>query len=237
MGMDVYFYDVEDKLPLGNARPVKSMEALFKISDFVSVHVDGRASNKSLIGAREFARMKDGVFFLNSSRGFVVDIDALAAAIGGEKVKGTAVDVHPSEPKKRHARYKSMLAGLPNVILTPHIAGSTAEAQAHIGTFVTRKLIDFINTGDTTLSVNFPHLALPLVRGVHRFIHIHRNEPGVLAAINDIFKSAGSNIEGQYLKTNEQIGYVITDIAKQYEQDMVVQLKNIDETIKFRILY
>lgn len=237
MGMDVYFYDIEDKLPLGNARPVKSLGALLKISDVVSVHVDGRAANRNLIGAREFATMRDSVFFLNSSRGFVVDIEALAVAIDSGKVKGAAIDVHPSEPKKRHARYKSALAGLPNVILTPHIAGSTAEAQAHIGAFVTRKLINFINTGDTTLSVNFPHLALPQVRGAHRFIHIHKNEPGVLAKINELLGKNNMNIEGQYLKTNENIGYVITDVGVSYNKKIIQELKNIPETIKFRVLY
>lgn len=237
LGMEVYFYDVIDKLALGNARRVETLEELLQISDVVTVHVDGRKSNTNLIGEKEFTFMKDGVIFLNASRGHIVDVKALEEAIKSGKVGGAAVDVFPTEPKANGPGFATELQGLPNVILTPHIGGSTEEAQRNIGIFVAEKMIQFINTGSTTLSVNFPNIQLPQWQNAHRFIHIHKNVPGILAKMNMIFAKHAINIEGQYLKTNEDIGYVITDVNATYSKEVIEELKGISETIKVRIVY
>lgn len=214
-----------------------SLKEVFKNSDIISVHVDGNPENKNLISGKEFRIMKDGVIFLNASRGFVVDIQALSKYTREGKIGGVAVDVFPNEPKNKGDRFISELQNLPNVILTPHIGGSTEEAQKNIGEFVSHKIIDYINTGNTMLSVNFPNVQLPALHNSHRLLHIHKNVPGILAQINNILAKNNINIEGQYLKTNEEIGYVITDINKRHNHSFLVELKNIKDTIRSRILY
>ncbi|MFD1819552.1 D-3-phosphoglycerate dehydrogenase [Pseudarcicella hirudinis] len=237
MGMEVYFYDAVDKLALGNAKKCKSLEELFGVADFISLHVDGRKSNANMIGEKEFAMMKDNVIFINLSRGHVVEIPALVKALKSGKVWGAAIDVFPYEPKTNDEEFVNELRGLPRVILTPHVGGSTEEAQANIGEFVPSKLLQFMNNGSTYGSVNFPELQLPALEGAHRLLHIHQNVPGILAKINGIFAKHNVNIKGQYLKTTNEIGYVITDVAKEYSDEIVEELKGIDNTIKFRLLY
>ena len=237
LGMEVHFYDTVDKLALGNAKKCRTLQELLNISDFISLHVDGRKSNANIIGEPEFAQMKDNVIFVNLSRGHVVEIPALVNALKSGKVWGAAVDVFPSEPKSNDEEFINELRGLPRVILTPHIGGSTEEAQANIGEFVPSKLLQFMNNGSTYGSVNFPELQLPPLEDAHRMLHIHQNVPGILAKINNVFAKYNVNIKGQYLKTTNEIGYVITDIAKQYADEIVAELKDIDNTIKFRMLY
>lgn len=237
LGMSVLYYDAEEKLSLGNAIKCKSMKEVLENADVISLHIDGRESNTNLIGEREFALMKKGVIFINLSRGHVVDIQALKTNILNGKVAGCAVDVFPYEPVSNNEEFVSELRGLPNTILTPHIGGSTAEAQENIGNFVSSKFLDYINTGSTSNSVNFPNLTLPILKNAHRLIHIHKNVPGILAKINQTLAEGGINIVGQYLKTNEEVGYVITDINKEYDKDVIGKLKAIDNTIKFRVLY
>lgn len=237
LGMEVYFYDLADKLALGNAKSCSSMNDLLKISDIVSVHVDGRVENTNLFGNKEFARMKRGAYFINFGRGFVTDIKALANILKSGHLNGAAVDVYLNEPTAKIDSFKNVLQGIPNVILTPHIGGNTIEAQVAIGDFVTNKIINFINNGDTNLSVNFPEVRLPKQKNSHRIIHIHHNVPGVLAQINGIYSDHGVNIIGQYLSTNNEVGIVITDVNKDHNPDIVNHLKNIEATIKLRILY
>lgn len=237
LGMKVFYYDREEKLALGNATKCKNMNELLANADIVTLHVDGREANTNLISADQFARMKRGIIFLNLSRGHVVDIKALREKILSGHVAGCAIDVFPHEPIDNNEEFVSELRGLPNTLLTPHIGGSTAEAQENIGMFVPGKLMDYINTGSTSNSVNFPNLTLPTLENAHRLIHIHNNVPGILARINQVLASHGINIVGQYLKTNEQIGYVITDINKGYEQEVIRELRAIENTIKFRVLY
>lgn len=237
MGMQVYFYDAVDKLALGNAKKCKTLEELLNISDFISMHVDGRKTNANIIGEKEFEMMKDNVIFINLSRGHVVEIPALVNALKSGKVWGAAVDVFPYEPKTNDEEFINELRGLPRVILTPHVGGSTEEAQANIGEFVPSKLLQFMNNGSTYGSVNFPELQLPALENAHRLLHIHQNVPGILAKINNIFAKYNVNIQGQYLKTTTEIGYVITDISKEYADEIIQELKGIDNTIKFRMLY
>jgi len=237
MGMEVYYYDVLEKLALGNARKCHSMKELLKKSDIITVHVDGSEQNTGLIGEKEFRQMKQGVTFLNLSRGFVVDIAELKSNILSGKVKGASIDVFPYEPVSNDEKFTSGLEELPNIILTPHIGGSTDEAQRDIANFVPRKIVDFVNSGNSYYSVNFPNIQLPSFQNAHRLIHIHHNVPGILARINSVFAEHNINIIGQYLKTNELIGYVITDISKKYDPKVINELKEIDHTIKFRILY
>lgn len=237
VGMEVRYYDIAEKLPLGNARAVRTLDELLAESDVVTVHVDGSPENSDLIGAREFERMKDGVVFINLSRGFVVNLEALRAALVSGKVRGAAIDVFPEEPKQDGDPFESPLQGLPNVILTPHIGGSTEEAQEHIGRFVPDRILDYLEKGSTTLSVNFPPLQLPGFKDAHRVVHVHRNVPGILARINRVMAEREINIVGQYLKTNERIGYVITDIGRDYEPEVVHELREIPDTIRVRVLY
>ncbi|MBT1701671.1 phosphoglycerate dehydrogenase [Chryseosolibacter indicus] len=237
IGMKVLYYDAEEKLSLGNAVQCKSMDEVLKQADVVSLHVDGRASNANLISSREFGLMKRGVIFINLSRGHVVDIQALRENILSGKVAGCAIDVFPYEPVSNDEEFQSELRGLPNTIITPHIGGSTLEAQENIGNFVPSKIMDYINTGSTSNSVNFPNITLPKLENAHRLIHLHHNVPGILAKINKVLADNGINIVGQYLKTNETIGYVITDINKEYNKDVIKQLRSIENTIKFRVLY
>ena len=237
LGMKVLYYDREEKLALGNATKCRSLNELLEQADIVSLHVDGRESNKNMIGQREFEAMKAGVIFINLSRGHVVDIHALKESILAGKVAGCAIDVFPEEPSSNAEEFVSVLRGLPNTILTPHIGGSTSEAQENIGYFVPAKITDYINTGSTSNSVNFPNLTLPTLKDAHRLIHIHENVPGILAKINHLLADLGINIVGQYLKTNESIGYVITDIDKAYNKEVIKELRKIEHTIKFRVLY
>jgi D-3-phosphoglycerate dehydrogenase len=235
LGMRVLFYDVSEKLALGNAQRVATLDELLERSDAVTIHVDGRAGNAGLFGAEEFARMKPGAVFLNLSRGFVVDVEALRENILSGHLGGAAVDVFPSEPKKRGDSFDSELRGLPNVILTPHVGGSTEEAQEAIGEFVAGKLRDYLQTGSTMLSVNLPNLQLGRT-GVGRIAHLHRNVPGVLAAVNQVFAEHGANIEGQMLATRGEIGYVVTDIADVTERGASVKLQAMESTIRLRVL-
>jgi D-3-phosphoglycerate dehydrogenase len=237
LGMKVLYYDTEERLSLGNAVKCKTMKEVLEQADVISLHVDGRESNTNLIGPKEFSVMKKGVIFINLSRGHVVDIQALRENILSGKVAGAAIDVFPHEPVSNDEEFMSVLRGLPNTILTPHIGGSTLEAQENIGSFVPGKIMEYINTGSTSNSVNFPNLTLPILDNAHRLIHIHNNVPGILAKINQILADHGINIVGQYLKTTEEIGYVITDINKEYDKDVITKLRAIDNTIKFRILY
>ncbi|QCR24590.1 phosphoglycerate dehydrogenase [Pontibacter sp. SGAir0037] len=237
LGMEVYYYDVVEKLQLGNARKCETLTELLEIADFVTLHVDGRSSNKNLFGEAEFAAMKEGAIFLNLSRGHVVDLSSLVGALKTGKLRGAAVDVFPEEPANNSEEFVSELRGLPNVILTPHIGGSTLEAQQNIADFVPKRIMQYINAGNTYQSVNFPNIQLPELNNAHRLIHIHQNVPGVLANINKVLASNHVNILGQYLKTNERVGYVITDIDKAYDKTVVNDMKQVPHTIKFRILY
>ena len=237
LGMHVYYYNLSDRLTHGNAKKCYTLAELLTISDIITIHIDGRKENTNFIGEQAFEMMKPGVIFLNLSRGHVVDVKALAKHIKSGKIKGAGVDVFPHEPASNKEPFVSELQNLPNVLLTPHIGGSTEEAQKNIGEFVATKLIDYVNTGATTLSVNFPNLQLPPLTNVHRFIHIHKNHPGVLANITNTLAKAGINITGQYLKTNESIGYVITDVDKADNPTVLKQLQAIPKTIRVRVLY
>ena len=237
MGMEVYYYDIVEKLQLGNAKKCSSLNELLSLADVISLHVDGRASNKNLIGKKEFDLMKEGVIFLNLSRGHVVDVPVLAENLKSGKILGASADVFPYEPKNNNEEFINELRGLPNVILTPHIGGSTEEAQFNIASFVPNRILDYINTGNTFQSVNFPNIQLPELNNAHRLIHLHENVPGILAQINNVLAKHNINILGQYLKTNESVGYVITDINKEYDKQVIQELKAINNTIKFRILY
>ncbi len=237
LGLEVYFYDIADKLALGNARKCETLEALLNTADIVTLHIDGRPENNDLFGAREFSQMKDGAIFLNLARGGVVQVKALKEAVESGKLGGCAIDVFPAEPKSNDEPFVSELVGLRNTILTPHIGGSTAEAQQNIGYFVPNKIIQYINTGSTTGSVNFPNVQLQEVQNAHRLLHIHHNVPNVVAQIDHILAEHNINLLGQYLKTNEQIGYMITDVDKEYGQELLDELKKIEPTVWFRVLY
>lgn len=237
IGLKVIYYDLEEKLALGNATRCSTLDELLSKSDIISLHVDGRPENNNIISEREFSKMKKGVIFLNLSRGKVVDIAALKKYIENRTIQGCGVDVFPEEPMSNQNEFISELRGMPNTILTPHIGGSTLEAQRNIADYVPSRIIEYINTGSSSGSVNFPNIVLPEFNDAHRFIHIHFNEPGILAQINKILASHDLNIVGQYLKTNEKIGYVITDINKDYSKDVIKELKKIEGTIRFRVLY
>ena len=237
IGMKVIYYDKKEKLSLGNAKKYKSLNQLIKASNILSIHVDGKKENTNLIGKNEFNIMNKGTILINYSRGNVINISELKKYILSGKIFGAAIDVFPKEPESNNQKFTSKLIGLPNTILTPHIGGSTKEAQKNIGTFVPNKIIDFINTGASSNSVNFPSLVLPELQNAHRFIHIHKNIPNVMLKINKILSEFEVNILGQYLKTNDKIGYVITDINKKYNKNVIKRLKDIKGTIKLRVLY
>ena len=237
LGMKVLYYDIVDKLSIGNAKKCKSLNDLLKNSDIVSLHVDGKKSNTNLISDKEFRIMKEKSILVNYSRGNVVDIDSLIKNIKSKKLMGAALDVFPEEPSNNKEKFKSKVKGIEEIILSPHIGGSTKEAQKNIGSYVPDKIIDFINSGNTSSSVNFPKLSLPEQSDSHRLIHIHKNQPGVMLKINKIISEYNINIKGQYLKTNEEIGYVITDIDSVYNKEVVKSLKNIPATLKLRVLY
>jgi D-3-phosphoglycerate dehydrogenase len=237
LGMRVIFHDRTERLALGNARPMPSLEALLAESDVVSLHVDGRADNTDLIGAAELSRMKPGALLLNLSRGHIVDVGALAQALGSGRIGGAAIDVFPDEPATNADPFDSPLRGLPNVILTPHIGGSTEEAQEAIAEFAAERLLAYLNRGDTTFCVNLPNVQLAEVSGAHRILHIHRNQPGVLAELNRALAAAGLNILGQHLKTDERTGYVITDVDRDYDPAALKALRGVAGTLRFRMLH
>jgi D-3-phosphoglycerate dehydrogenase len=236
LGMAVYFYDIADKLAIGNARRCSSLEELLESVETVTLHVDGRPGNHGFFGEAEFARMRPRSLFLNLSRGFVVDHVALRRHVESGHIAGAAIDVFPSEPKGNGEEFVSELRGLNNVILTPHIGGSTEEAQQDIGGFVSGKLADFAEGGATALSVNMPQVALPSVAGTHRLVHLHRNVPGVLATINRVLAEHGVNVEGQLLRTRDELGYVITDIGTTYSDEVLDELRGMDVTIRLRTI-
>ncbi len=236
IGMRVYYYDILERLALGNATKCDSLEELLSISDVVSLHVDDNKANRNFIGENEIEQMRDGAILVNLSRGFVVDIEALASALQRGKLGGAAVDVYPAEPRS-NGDFATALQGIPNVILTPHIGGSTEEAQRNIADFVPNKIMDYINSGNTVDAVNFPNIRLPKQNRAHRFLHIHKNVPGIMAKINEVLAKYEMNITGQYLSTDPQVGYVITDLDKDYNKAVVKELKGVENTIKFRVLY
>jgi D-3-phosphoglycerate dehydrogenase len=236
LGMRVYYYDVNDQLALGNAVKCNTLEDLLTISDVVTLHIDDNKANLNFIGEREINQMKNGAIFINLARGFVVDIPALAKALKSGKLAGAAVDVFPEEPRS-NGEFETELRGLDNVILTPHVGGSTEEAQANIADFVPNKIMDYMNTGNTVDAVNFPNIRLPKQNKSHRFLHIHKNVPGVMAKVNKVLAEFELNITGQYLSTDNEVGYVISDVNKEYNKDVIKELKKIENTIKFRVLY
>jgi len=236
LGMSVLFYDTVDKLALGNARRVGALEELLAEADVVTLHVDGRAGNSGLFGEEQFARMRRGGIFLNLSRGFVVDHGALRRHVESGHLAGAAVDVFPQEPKRPGEPFVSELRGLRNVILTPHVGGSTEEAQQDIGNFVAGKLRDHARDGATSLSVNLPEVALARKPGAHRLLHLHANTPGVLATLNGLLADHALNVEGQLLATRGQLGYVVTDVAPFAAPDVVDALAALPETVRLDVL-
>jgi D-3-phosphoglycerate dehydrogenase len=236
-GMRVYFFDVVSKLPLGNAIPVPSLKELLEVSDFVSLHVPDTPETRMMIAEHELQSMKPGSFLLNLSRGRVVDLDAVRAALESGKLAGAAVDVFPEEPKSNAETFSCPLTGLPNVILTPHIGGSTIEAQRNIGLEVAATFVKFIETGSTTGAVNFPQVELPLVRESHRILNIHRNVPGVLSSINSVIAAMGANIRAQYLETRGEVGYLIIDIDSDISNTVKTKIDELETSIKTRMLY
>lgn len=237
IGMKVRFYDIETKLPLGNASQAPSLTALLQESDVVSLHVPETAQTQNMMGAAEFDVMKDGVIFINASRGTVVDIDALADALSTKKVAGAAIDVFPVEPKGNDEEFISPLREFDNVILTPHIGGSTKEAQENIGLEVASKIAKYSDNGSTLSATNFPEVSLPGHSGTSRLLHIHHNQPGILTKINQAFAELNINIAAQYLQTDDQIGYVVIDIETDHSEKALGALKAIEGTIKARILH
>jgi D-3-phosphoglycerate dehydrogenase len=237
LGMQVVFVDGDMKLPLGNARQLGSLDALLEQADVVTLHVPETPQTRNMIGAAQLARMKRGSHLINASRGTVVDIDALAEALEAKHLAGAAIDVFPVEPKGNDAHFESALARFDNVLLTPHIGGSTAEAQENIGREVAGKLVRYSDNGSTVSAVNFPEVALPEHTGRSRLLHIHRNVPGVMAAVNERFSKAGINIDGQYLRTNEEVGYVVIDVDSTASAVALDELSGIPGTIRCRVLY
>nr|WP_294992965.1 phosphoglycerate dehydrogenase [uncultured Sediminibacterium sp.] len=237
LGMKVLFYDTETKLPLGNAVAAKSMKEVLGNSDIISLHVPETAQTKNLINKQAIRNIKKGAILLNYARGEVVDLKALSEAIKDGSISGAGIDVYPWEPEKNGDHFETPLQGLPNVILTPHIGGSTEEAQQNIGEDVSVKLFQYLERGITNGSHTVPAIGLPPVDGAHRILHVHRNVPGVLSAINTALSKNDINIVGQYLKTNEEIGYVVLDVDKKLSKKAAELLKEVKETIKVRMLY
>ncbi len=237
LGMEVYFYDIVSKLPLGNAKQVDNLPELLGMCDIISLHVPETPATKNMFGAEELAQMKDKSVLINASRGTVVDIDALVETLRSGKLLGAAIDVFPVEPRSNEEEFVSPLREFDNVILTPHIGGSTQEAQANIGIEVAEKLVRYSDTGATVSSVNFPEVALPEHPDYHRLLHVHENVPGVLSEINRIFSENGINICGQYLQTNEKVGYVVIDVNKEYSDLALQKLRAVKGTIRCRVLF
>lgn len=237
MGMRVVFYDIETKLPLGNARQLSTLDELLAEADVVSLHVPETPDTKNMMGAEQIARMKKGSFLINASRGTVVDIDALAAALESKHILGAAIDVFPVEPKGNEGDFQSPLIRFENVLLTPHIGGSTGEAQESIGREVASKLIRYSNNGSTLSAVNFPEVSLPAHPGLCRILHIHRNVPGMLTRINERLSNAGINIASQYLQTNQHVGYVVVDVENEGSAEALHEISDLEGTIRARVLY
>lgn len=237
LGMKVIFHDIETRLPLGNAEATTDLNDLLARSDVVSLHVPETSSTKNMMGAAQIKRMKKNSILINASRGSVINIDALAAALDNKHLLGAAIDVFPVEPGSNDDIFESPLQKFDNVILTPHIGGSTLEAQGNIGLEVSEKLIKYSDNGTTTSSVNFPEVSVPEQRDTHRLLHIHKNVPGVLSEINEIFSSNDINISSQYLQTNAEIGYVVMDIDAEHSDIALNKLQNIQGTIKARVLF
>lgn len=237
LGMQVYFYDVVTKLPLGNATQVASMAELLGMCDIVTLHVPETPATKNMMGQVQFDQMKDSSIFINAARGTVVDIDALCSALAGGKLLGAAVDVFPVEPRTNDDEFISPLREFDNVILTPHVGGSTMEAQENIGYEVAEKLVKYSDNGSSITSVNFPEVALPEHPNAHRLLHVHQNIPGVLSKINNVFSENNINISGQYLQTNDKVGYVVIDVDADYSEVALEKLSQIDGTIRCRRLF
>jgi D-3-phosphoglycerate dehydrogenase len=237
LGMEVCFYDVVTKLPIGNASQKNSLDDLLACSDIVSLHVPETPATKYMIGEEQLSKMKDGSILINASRGTVVDIEALASTLAEGKLLGAAIDVFPVEPKSNDEEFVSPLREFDNVILTPHVGGSTMEAQENIGVEVAEKLIRYSDNGSTITSVNFPEVALPSHPGKHRLLHIHENVPGVLTNINTIFSEHNINISGQYLQTTDKVGYVVMDIDAEHSDLALKQLQTVPGTIRCRVLF
>ena len=241
LGMNVYFYDIETKLPLGNAKQIPTMRELLAISDIVSMHVPENPTTIKMISQPEIDMMKTGAILLNASRGTVIDIKALTQALETNKLNGAAIDVFPTEPATNNDPFESPLCKFDNVIITPHIGGSTSEAQENIGIEVATKLAKYSDTGATLSAVNFPEASLPIpAKGSSRFINIHHNQPGVLTAINTLFAEQGLNISAQYLQTDAKIGYVVIDIDRVEQnkaEELLIKLKSVTGTIRARLLF
>lgn len=237
LGMQVYFYDVVTKLPLGNASQVHSLDELLELADVVTLHVPELASTQNMMGGAQFAKMKTGSIFINAARGTCVDIDAACEALASKRLVGAAFDVFPVEPKANDEEFMSPLRQFDNVILTPHIGGSTAEAQANIGLEVSEKLIRYSDNGSTLSAVNFPEVSLPAHPGSHRLMHIHHNVPGVLSKINKVFSDNNININGQYLMTNAKLGYVVIDVDAESSKLALDKLLQIEGTVRARVLF
>jgi len=236
LGMTVYYYDVADKLALGNAQRCATLDELLEVAETVSLHVDGRPGNAGLFGAEQFAKMRPRSLFLNLCRGIVVDHDALRDSLLSGHLAGAAMDVFASEPKASGEGFTSVLQGIPNVILTPHVGGSTQEAQEDIGRYVATKLGDYANGGATSMSVNLPQVVAAVEPGRSRILHVHRNVPGVLARVNTVLGDAGVNIEGQTLSTRGELGYVITDTVGPVRPELAERLRDLPETVRLRVL-
>lgn len=237
IGMRVYFYDIENKLPLGNAQQVSSLDELLAISDAISLHVPENASTKNLLNATNLPNVKKDAVVINAARGTVVDIDALVDVLKAGHIRGAALDVFPEEPASISDPFISPLTEFDNVILTPHIGGSTSEAQANIGSEVANKFVKYSDNGSTLSAVNFPEVSLPEHSGTKRLLHIHTNKPGILNKINQVFVDLNVNIAAQFLQTDPQIGYVVIDVESEHTDEALKRLKEIDGTIKSRVLY
>ncbi|QIM62258.1 D-3-phosphoglycerate dehydrogenase [Pasteurellaceae bacterium Orientalotternb1] len=237
IGMRVYFYDIENKLPLGNAQQVNSLDELLAMSDAISLHVPENPSTKNLLNATNLPKVKKDAVVINAARGTVVDIDALVDGLKSGHLRGAALDVFPEEPASINDPFVSPLTEFDNVILTPHIGGSTSEAQANIGSEVANKFVKYSDNGSTLSAVNFPEVSLPEHSGTKRLLHIHTNKPGILNKINQVFVDLNVNIAAQFLQTDPQIGYVVIDVESEHTDEALKRLKEIDGTIKSRVLY
>ncbi len=237
LGMKVIYHDIVTKLPLGNAVQVGSLEELLQQADVVTLHVPDLPDTRYMMKAEQFAQMKDGSYFINAARGTCVDIDDLADALASKKILGSAIDVFPKEPKSADEEFTSPLRKFDNVILTPHIGGSTQEAQANIGLEVAEKFVRYSDQGDTLSAVNFPQVTVPVKENTHRLLHIHHNVPGVLSAVNNLFAQANINVLAQSLMTEENVGYLVIDVERSHSEIALDMLKGVKETIRVRVLY
>jgi D-3-phosphoglycerate dehydrogenase len=237
LGMQVQFFDVVNKLPMGNARQIANLKQLLNSSDVVTLHVPENTSTQNMMATEQLAEMKPGSILINASRGTVVDIDALAEQLESGKLGGAAIDVFPVEPRSNDDEFLSPLRRFDNTFLTPHIGGSTIEAQENIGTEVAEKLARYSDNGTSISSVNFPEVALPEHEGAHRLLHIHHNVPGIMGAINNVFSENKLNVSAQFLQTNDAIGYVVIDIDAEYSDMALTKLASIEGTIRSRVLF